>query len=92
MIKWTVQPERRSRSWFASLNNALQEMEILIATSPSLRRQDYLEERIAAVYPKARKRALDQTRLPAATVPEACPFTVEEIFDRAFPGLEPEED
>lgn len=92
MLKWDCQPEKRTRSWFASLSNLLREMENLIAANPSLKREEYLKGLLATTYPKARKRALAQARLPAEAVPESCPFAIEQIFDPEFPGLEPEED
>jgi hypothetical protein len=35
-------------------------------------------------YPHAQRRAARQTRLPLATFPEACPWTVEQVLDAAF--------
>jgi hypothetical protein len=82
LLKWRFQPERRTRSWRSTLLVQRDELESLYRFSPGLKalRQPTLEE----AYPVARKRAARETRLPLATFPESCPFTLEEIEDPEF--------
>lgn len=92
MIKWTFQPERRSRSWFASLKTSLMEMEDSIATSPSFGTPQHLIRLRDEVYPKARAQALRETGLSAEVVGGQCPFDRRQILDPAFADVEPEAD
>jgi hypothetical protein len=82
LLKWRFQPERRTRSWRSTLLVQRDELESLYRFSPGLKalRRATLEE----AYPIARNRAARETRLPLATFPETCPFTLEEIEDPEF--------
>ena len=79
LLKWQYQPERRGSSWRASIRNSRNRIERLIEFSPSLRRK--IPEQLTTEYRRARQDASDETGLPLATFPEACPFTVEQILD-----------
>ena len=92
MIKWDCQPQKRSRSWYASLRNSLSEMDDQLELSPSLRTKKFLAQSITDVFPRARRDALRETGLPSSAVSEECPYSLEQIFDESFAGLEPEED
>ena len=83
LLKYGYQPGRRSRSWENSIDNGRREMALLVKDSPSLCAQ--IPELIPAEYALARRLASRQTRLPLATFPEACPFTVEQIIDDYWP-------
>ncbi len=92
MIKWEFQPERRSRSCYASLRTSLSGMEDKIAISPSLGTKEYLQTVLDEIYPEARAQALRETGLSPEAVMVRCPFAVDQIFDATFTGVEPDED
>jgi hypothetical protein len=85
LLKWIYQPQeraRRGRSWRGSVRQARQAIAELIEESPSL--HDLPAERLPRAYARARGQAMDQTGLPLATFPEACPWTPEQALDEAF--------
>ncbi|MCS6779060.1 MAG: DUF29 domain-containing protein [Geminicoccaceae bacterium] len=82
LLKWRFQPERRTRSWRSTIRVQRDAIADLLESSPSLRRR--LGEELAKAYEKARRQAADETGLPLAAFPEACPFTVEEVEDPEF--------
>lgn len=92
MIKWIYQPERRSRSWYASLTASLSGMEDIIAVSPSLGTSKYLAGLLEDIYVKAREQALRETVLAPDSVPASCPFDTNRILDPRFAEVEPRED
>jgi len=84
LLKWHAQPAGRhpGTSWRASIRNARAEIVVLLDDSPSLRRE--VAGLLARWYPLAREDASDETDLPLATFPEACPWTPEQILDTTF--------
>lgn len=83
LIKWEIQPERRSRSWEDSISNSRRELDFLADRTPSLRR--HLSETFESSYSRARKYALRETRLPPAT--HVSTWSQEQVLD---PGFLPE--
>lgn len=79
LLKWRFQSRARSSNWDGTINEQRNRLELLLETSPSLVR--FVSQDVASVYPKARRTASWETRLPLATFPETCPFTVEQILD-----------
>ncbi len=79
LLKWRYQPERRGASWESSIRNGRDEVEAILADSPSLVPQ--LPTLLETEYRRSRRNAASETGLPAMTFPEACPFTVEQILD-----------
>lgn len=85
LLKWQHQPEKRSRSWLATLRVQRLDIADLVQDSPSL--QPYLEEALAQGYRKGVALAVAETGLPWATFPKACPYSLEQILsDRFYPG------
>ena len=86
LLKWEYQPDRRSVSWLTSIERQRIEIEKLLEESPSL------EAKLPGIYERAyrdaRRLAVRQTRLPAGTFPETCPFTIEQAMDPDFPPPE----
>jgi Domain of unknown function DUF29 len=85
LLKWVHQPQersRRGRSWRLSVRNARSRMERLLEDSPSLRTMAL--ERFVRTYQGARKAAAEETGLPLATFPEACPWTLAQLQDEEF--------
>jgi Domain of unknown function DUF29 len=79
LLKWQFQSEKQTASWRLSIRNARQEIEDLVADSPSL--QTRPAEQLATVYKKARENAADETELPIKTFPMECPYTIEQVLD-----------
>lgn len=92
MLKWDYQPEKRSRSWYSSLRNSLSEMNERMELNPSLGTKEFLVQSMTDAFPRARREALGETGLPSSAVADECPYSLEQIFDESFAGLEPEED
>ena len=88
LLKWQLQIEYRSISWKTTINNQRDELEVVLAESPSLRR--LVSELLAEAYPRARRVAAREMNLiPSAArkLPEMSPFTVEQVLDEDFfPG------
>jgi hypothetical protein len=84
MLKWHYQPSRRrtGRSWRSSVINARNEIEQVLETSPSLRREAV--RLLAQRYPGARRLASAETGLPLQTFPVECPWTIEQVLDHDF--------
>jgi len=84
LLKWQYQPGGRqdSQSWEDAMVAHRRRMHRLLKKSPSLKA--HLMTAVEEEYPSARQRAATHTRLPRATFPEACPWTVEQILDNDF--------
>lgn len=80
LLKWQFQPALRSRSWELTIKDQRRRLERHLKENPSLRGR--LEEVLADVYPSAAIHAERETGLEV--FPEACPYTVEHLFDTAF--------
>jgi hypothetical protein len=80
LLKWKYQPEWQCGSWRGSIREARHRLEDLISESPSLHAlpADYLPK----AYARARVKAHDETGL--YRLPEACPWTIEQILDADF--------
>ena len=74
LLKWRFQPNRRTRSWQISINNARNEIDDLSIESPSLREEFHHVER---TYQRARKKAALEMEIPVDDLPDACPFALE---------------
>jgi hypothetical protein len=81
LLKVTHQRQRRL-SWLRSIRNAREAIELVLHDSPSLRQE--LPGFLAWAYPRARKAAAEETRLPLATFPDACPWTLDRLLDEDF--------
>jgi hypothetical protein len=85
LLKWQLQPKRRSNSWRLSIDNARDAIDELLGESPTLRRR--VPELIEGKFPLARRNAITETGLPDSGVPETCPFTPEQVLDPSYwPG------
>jgi hypothetical protein len=67
------------------MNDARDKIDLLLDDSPSLARDDVIRKMIGSSYSKAVKSAALETGLKRERFPEACPFTVEQIFASDFP-------
>ncbi len=82
LLKWKLQPRKRSRSWRATIRHQRIELRRLFRQSPSVRGQlpDGLEE----LYRDAVQTTGDETGLAQRDFPAVCPFRVEQILDHDF--------
>jgi Domain of unknown function DUF29 len=87
LLKWQMQPAKRSISWRSSIRDSRAQLRRIFKQSPSLRR--YAGESIADVYPDARGKASIETGLPLAACPTACPYSFDQLMDDDF--LPPDE-
>jgi len=84
LLKWHYQPSGRQtgHSWRSTIREHRRQLTRLLRDSPSLR------PRMATVLPEnyanARVDASDETGLPLATFPQACPWTVVQVLDEDF--------
>jgi len=81
LLKWQYQPARRQtgRSWRATIQTQRAALADMLDESPSMARE--LPTLVTKGYPLARQWASDDTRLPLATFPDTCPWTVDQILD-----------
>ena len=82
LLKWQVQPERRSRSWTLTINVQRRELKKLLAEMPSLRR--FLEKRLSDAYEEAVMIAAAETNLPPEAFTNTCGYEVEALLDEEF--------
>jgi hypothetical protein len=82
LLKWRYQPEGPSPSWESTLLTQRRKLDRLLRQSPSLK--PGLREAVVEPYRDAAKEAGVETRLPASTFPDRCPFTAEQILDPDF--------
>ena len=85
LLKWQFQPQSRSGSWRATINDQRDEIEQLLAENPSLRRE--VDNALRKRYRIARANAAGDTGLPLKALPARCPYAAQQILDEAFfPG------
>jgi hypothetical protein len=85
LLKWRYQTKRRSNSWKTTINSQRYELEMVLADSPSLRRQ--VPGLMVEAFVSARLDAKDEMGMSASearSLPEACPFTSQQVLDRTF--------
>lgn len=79
LMKWLLQPDRRSRSWDNTIFHQRQEIGVLMQDSPSLKSEH--ERLFLEGYQLARTRAARETRLSLKRFPETPPFTMDQALD-----------
>ena len=72
MLKWDHQPERRGRSWEATIRTQRKLVARVLRKNPSLKAS--LEEATDEAWDDARSDASGETNLPLASFPEANPY------------------
>jgi hypothetical protein len=82
MLKWDHQPERRGRSWWASINEHRLRLDDVLGDNPSLRPR--ISEAISRAYRRARLRAVKETDLDEGRFPRDCPHSWDDITSRDF--------
>jgi predicted DNA-binding ribbon-helix-helix protein len=79
LLKAKYQPEKRTRSWDASIRVERKHVVKYLKQSPSLRRE--LGEFLEDAYDDARIEAATQTGIDIDTFPETCEWTVAEVLE-----------
>ena len=82
LLKWKFQPERRSKSWTATISIQRCDLADHLIDNPSLKAG--LPDAIKGAYSRALLSAVAETDLPQATFPEDCPWTIEQIMNEEF--------
>jgi hypothetical protein len=83
LLKWTHQPDRRSRSWRASIIE--QRHELARHASRGVLR-NHAEAVLPDVYREAIERAAAETGLASDEFPAQCPYTLEQLFTEDLTG------
>jgi predicted nucleic acid-binding Zn-ribbon protein len=78
LLKWEYQPQKRSRSWEVTIEQAQEQIADILEQSPSLKQ--YLENSFISVYKQARSKAKKETGLPLTNFPEKPPMSLEEVL------------
>jgi hypothetical protein len=88
LLKWDHQPDKRSRSWTASIREQRRRVLRQLRKNPGLRSR--LDEALSEAYEDARDEASAETGLPVSLFPERRPFEYTEIVERSivWPGDE----
>lgn len=82
LLKWQLQPEKRSNSWSSSINEQRVQIARLLRKIPSLKRE--MPNAIKDAFADAVKLAAKETKLPQATFPNECSYTLEQLLDDDF--------
>ena len=82
LLKWKIQPEKRSNSWRATI--AIQRIDLSehLSDNPSLKHQ--LDERFQDSYRKGVLLAVKETELHPSKFPKESPFTIEQVFNKDY--------
>jgi Domain of unknown function DUF29 len=79
LLKWQYQPEMRSKSWRASIQEQRQKIRRHLKENPSLK--PYLSEAIDIGYEGGLMIVDRETPLDSRQLPQSCPFSETEIFE-----------
>ena len=84
LLKWQYQPEKRSKSWKATIREQRRAVQALIRQNPSLK--PYLTETIASAHESGLDLVVKETPLDYGDLPDNCPYSSEQLFDPDFPA------
>ena len=82
LLKWIYQPERRSNSWLATIEEQRRRMERLVRKNPSLKPK--IDDCFLDAYGDARLIASRETGLNKKIFPEENPFTLEQTLNNDY--------
>lgn len=82
LLKWQFQPERRGKSWRATIQEQRLRVNEQLAESPSLR--PHLEDSHMKAYRYAVLRVTQETPLEESALPTENPFTGEQTLDENY--------
>jgi hypothetical protein len=78
LLKWQYQPERRSRSWLATMLEQRDSIEDVLKSSPSLR--SACADELAAAYSSAVRYTAEATGKDARAFPVTCPYSLGDVL------------
>ena len=81
LLKWDLQPERRSRSWFLSIREQRRAISRLLAQNPSLLPR--ASEALGDGFEGGIDLVLRDTNLSLRALPERCPWSLDHCLDPA---------
>jgi len=82
LLKWQFQPDGRGASWAGSLLEQRDQLDQVLADSPSLKQ--YPQAVLAREYRTARLKAAGETGLPVERFPPENPYSVAQLLDLSF--------
>jgi hypothetical protein len=82
LLKWIMQPERRSRSWETTIRIQRRDLARHLGKNPGLKRIE--AEEFEDAYQVARLQASNETDLEFALFPEQPPFTMDQAKDETY--------
>jgi len=82
LLKWDHQPSRRSRSWRLSISVHRKHILKVLRKNPGLK--SVVDEAVTEAYDTARLEAAAQTLLDDEVFPNECPYSWQEIMERAI--------
>jgi hypothetical protein len=82
LLKWQVQPERRTRGWATSIRTHRLTLLKVFRQSPSLERHG--REMLSDVYDEAVGVAMGEAGLARECFPATCPYTFEQVIRLDF--------
>ncbi len=82
LLKWHYQSEQRSNSWRSTIREQRRRIRQHLEENPSL--QPYLPEALQRGYEDGIDLAIQDTNLPEAVFPAACPYSLEQTLGAEF--------
>jgi hypothetical protein len=82
LLKWQYQPERRGSSWTRTIVVQRIGIQRLLDANPSFR--PTLPQIVAEAYADAARVVSAVTKRPRTDLPEACPFTIEQLQNETY--------
>lgn len=82
LLKWQLQPERRSKSWAGTIREQRRQIARKLRHFPSLR--PVLDDLLAKTYAYARESAAGETSIPETDFQPNCPFTTGDVLSELF--------
>ena len=83
LLKWHLLPKEHSKIWQVTIDSERREVHWILRDSPSLKNK--LREIIKDSYEAALYIVVLETPLDAKSLPQECPYTIEQILDLNFP-------
>jgi len=84
LLKWSRQPEHRTNTWRATINDQRKRIALAIKETPSLKTVMRDRDWQVGVWLDALAEARKETRLAEEDLPEACPWTMDQAADPQF--------
>jgi hypothetical protein len=82
LLKWELQPEQRSRSWFLTIREQRRAIRRHLLQNPSLNSR--LPEALEDGFEAGVDLALRETNLPIRVFPEVCPYPLAKVLEENF--------